>query len=170
MKVNHVRTLGARMALYAAPLSTLVLGFCLQACGGAGPDGEPTPGEPTAQEKTGQSTADLSILGLNIPQPTITFGLGDTSTTINPIGAIPTQIGPPGGRRAPQSIRADRRASSPASASPSLPPSALETSASPSTSRRSFRRTSAASSPASIRSRTAASRSSGSESPRLQVS
>jgi hypothetical protein len=96
MKVNHVRTLGARMALYAAPLSTLVLGFCLQACGGAGPDGEPTPGEPTAQEKTGESTADLSILGLNIPQPTITFGLGDASTTIDPIGAIDKIVPPEG--------------------------------------------------------------------------
>ncbi len=96
MKVNHVRTLGARMALYAAPLSTLVLGFCLQACGGAGPDGEPTPGAPTAQEKTGESTADLSILGLNIPQPTITFGLGDASTKIDPIGTIDKIVPPEG--------------------------------------------------------------------------
>lgn len=96
MKVNHVRTLGARMALYAAPLSTLVLGFCLQACGGAGPDGEPTPGEPTSQEKTGESTADLSILGLNVPQPTITFGLGDASTKIDPIGAIDKIVPPEG--------------------------------------------------------------------------
>jgi hypothetical protein len=96
MKVNHVRTLGARMALYAAPLSTLVLGFCLQACGGAGPDGEPTPGEPSSQEKTGESTADLSILGLNIPQPTISFGLGDASTKIDPIGAIDKIVPPEG--------------------------------------------------------------------------
>jgi hypothetical protein len=88
MKVNHVRTLGARSALYAAPFATLVLGFCLQACGGVGPDGEPTSGDPTPQEKTGQSTADLSIVGLTIPQPTITFGLGDASTKIDPIGAI----------------------------------------------------------------------------------
>jgi hypothetical protein len=100
MKVNHVRTLGARMALYAAPLSTLVLGFCLQACGGAGPDGEPTNttsvAAPTAQEKTGESTADLSILGLNIPQPTITFGLGDASTKIDPIGTIDKIVPPEG--------------------------------------------------------------------------
>jgi hypothetical protein len=96
MKVNHVRTLGARVALYAAPLSTLVLGFCLQACGGAGPDGEPTPGAPTAQEKTGESTADLSILGLNIPQPTISFGLGDASTKIDPIGTIDKLVPPEG--------------------------------------------------------------------------
>ena len=94
MKVNHVRTLGARSALYAAPFATLVLGFCLQACGGAGPDGEPTPGEPSSapQEKTGQSTADLQILGLTVPQPTITFGLGDASTTIDPIGTIDNVI------------------------------------------------------------------------------
>jgi hypothetical protein len=92
MKVNHVRTLGARSALYAAPFATLVLGFCLQACGGVGPDGEPTSGDPTPQEKTGQSTADLSIVGLTIPQPTITFGLGDASTKIDPIGAIDTLI------------------------------------------------------------------------------
>jgi hypothetical protein len=88
MKVNHVRTLGSRSALYAAPLATLALGFCLQACGGAGPEGDPTPGEPTSQEKTGQSTADLTILGIPVPQPTITFGLGDASAKVDPIGTI----------------------------------------------------------------------------------
>jgi hypothetical protein len=99
MKVNHVRTLGARCALYAAPLSTFALGFCLQACGGTGPDGEPAPGDPTAQVKqvkAGESTADLSILGLNVPQPAISFGLGDASTTVDPIGAI-DKIVPPNG-------------------------------------------------------------------------
>jgi hypothetical protein len=98
MKVNHVRTLGARSALCAVPLSALVLGFCVQACGGVGPDGEPAPGDPTAQEKVraGESTADLSVLGLNVPQPTISFGLGDASTTIDPIGAIDKIVPPKG--------------------------------------------------------------------------
>ena len=96
MKVNHVRTLAARSALFAAPLATLVLGFCLQACGGVGPDGEPAPGDPTsttpAEVKPGESKADLAILGINIPQPTITFGLGDASTKVDPIGTIDTLI------------------------------------------------------------------------------
>ena len=96
MKVNHVRTLAARSALCAAPLATLVLGFCLQACGGVGPDGEPAPGEPQsttpAEVKPGPSEADLKILGITVPQPTITFGLGDASTKIDPIGTIDTVI------------------------------------------------------------------------------
>jgi len=81
MKVNHF----SRSALYVAPVATLVLGFCLQACGGS-PDGEPTASAP--QEKTGQSAQDLSILGVNIPQPTISASLGDASITIDPIGTI----------------------------------------------------------------------------------
>ena len=99
MKFNHVRTLVARSGLCAAPLSTFVLGFCLQACGGAGPDGEPAPGDPTAQAKpvkVGESTADLTILGLNVPQPTISFGLGDASTAIDPIGVIDKIVPPQG--------------------------------------------------------------------------
>jgi hypothetical protein len=99
MKVNHVRTLGARIALCVAPMSTLVLGLCLQACGGAGPDGEPAPGDPTAQQKpvkTGESTADLAILGVNVPQPTISFGLGSVSTTVDPIGTIDKFVPPSG--------------------------------------------------------------------------
>jgi hypothetical protein len=85
MKVNHV----SRSALYVAPIATLVLGFCLQACGGS-PDGEPTASEP--QEKTGQSAQDLSILGINIPQPTISFGLGDASVKVDPVGTIDSVI------------------------------------------------------------------------------
>jgi hypothetical protein len=92
MKVNHVRTLGARSALLAAPFATLVLGFCLQACGGVGPDGEPGSTEPGTQEKTGQSTADLSILGINIPQPALTISLGDAGVKIDPIGTIDSVI------------------------------------------------------------------------------
>jgi hypothetical protein len=81
MKVNHV----SRSALYVAPIATLVLGFCLQACGGS-PDGEPTASGP--QEKTGQSAQDLSILGINIPEPTISASIGDAGITVNPIGTI----------------------------------------------------------------------------------
>jgi hypothetical protein len=99
MKVNHVRILGARSALCVAPMSTLILGLCLQACGGVGPDGEPATGEPTAQEKqvkAGESTADLSILGVNVPQPTISFGLGSASTTVDPLGTIDKFVPPQG--------------------------------------------------------------------------
>jgi hypothetical protein len=99
MKVNHVRILSARIALCVAPMSPLVLGLCLQACGGVGPDGEPAPGDPPAQVKqvkAGESTADLSILGVNVPQPTISFGLGDVSTTIDPIGTIDKIVPPKG--------------------------------------------------------------------------
>jgi len=81
MKVNHV----SRSALYVAPIATLVLGFCLQACGGS-PDGEPTASAP--QEKTGQSAQDLSILGINIPEPTISASLGDAGITIDPVGVV----------------------------------------------------------------------------------
>lgn len=91
MKVNQVRTLGSRIALFAAPIATLALGFSLQACGGAGPDGEPTTAsEPS--EKTGQTAQDLSIFGIEIPQPTVTIGLGDASVKIDPIGTIDTLI------------------------------------------------------------------------------
>ena len=87
MKANHVRTLASRSALYLAPIATLVLGFCLQACGGTGPDGEPGQ-TTTAQDKTGQTAQDLSIFGVQVPQPTVSFGLGDKTTTIDPVGAI----------------------------------------------------------------------------------
>ncbi|HEX3770905.1 MAG TPA: hypothetical protein VHV30_08585 [Polyangiaceae bacterium] len=85
MKANHVRSLLSRSAIFATPAAALVLGFCLQACGGA-PDGEP--GQQTAEEKTGQSAQDLSIFGIPVPQPTVTIGLGDNSATIDPVGTI----------------------------------------------------------------------------------
>jgi hypothetical protein len=91
MKANQVRSLVSRGATFATPVAALVLSFCVQACGGAGPDGEP--GQPTtAQEKTGQTEQDLSLFGVTVPQPTVTFGLGDQSTTIDPIGAIDTLV------------------------------------------------------------------------------
>ncbi|HEX4445640.1 MAG TPA: hypothetical protein VH044_02860 [Polyangiaceae bacterium] len=89
MKVNHVRTLASRFALCATPVAALALGFALQACGGA-PDSEPTSSEPV--EKTAQNAQDLSILGIPIPQPTLTIGLGDNSIKIDPIGAIDSLV------------------------------------------------------------------------------
>src|SRR5450432_3546193 len=86
MKANQVRSLSA---LFATPVAALVLGFCVQACGGAGPDGEP--GQ-TAEEKTAQTAQDLSIFGVTVPQPTVSFGLGDKTTTIDPVGAIDTLV------------------------------------------------------------------------------
>ena len=83
MKVNHVRTLASRFALCATPVAALALGFALQACGGA-PDSGPT----SSEDKTAQSAQDLSILGIPIPQPTLTIGLGDASVKIDPIGTI----------------------------------------------------------------------------------
>jgi hypothetical protein len=90
MKANHVRSLVSRCSLIATPVAALVFGFCVQACGGAGPDGEP--GQTTADEKTGQTAQDLSIFGVQVPQPTVTFGLGDKSTTIDPVGTIDTLV------------------------------------------------------------------------------
>ena len=83
MKVNQVRTLASRFALCATPAAALALGFALQACGGA-PDSGPT----SSEDKTAQSAQDLSILGIPIPQPTLTIGLGDASVKIDPIGTI----------------------------------------------------------------------------------
>jgi hypothetical protein len=94
MKANHVRTFVSRSALIATPAAALVLGFCLQACGGAGPDGEP--GQTTAEEKSAQTAQDLSIFGIPVPQPTVSFGLGDKTTTIDPVGTIDKLVPPQG--------------------------------------------------------------------------
>jgi len=88
MKVNQVRSFGSRIALVATPVVSLALGLALQACGGA-PDSDPT----TAQtEQTAQSQEDLTIFGIKIPEPTLTFGLGDAGIKIDPIGTIDTLI------------------------------------------------------------------------------
>jgi hypothetical protein len=101
MKANHVRSLVSRSTLIATPVAALLFGFCVQACGGA-PDGEP--GQTTADEKTGQTAQDLSIFGVPVPQPTVTFGLGDKSTTIDPVGTIDTLV-PDAGITIPDPLR-----------------------------------------------------------------
>jgi hypothetical protein len=72
MKTTH--TLVSRIALVA----TVAVGFSLQACGGAGPEGQ-------SVEKSSQ---DLTLFGIPVPAPTLTVGLGDKSATIDPIGTI----------------------------------------------------------------------------------
>ncbi len=72
MKTTH--TLVSRIALVA----TVAVGFSLQACGGAGPEGQ-------SVEKSSQ---DLSLFGIPVPAPTLTVGLGDKSITVDPVGAI----------------------------------------------------------------------------------
>lgn len=98
MSVNQVRTLGSR----SATIATLALGFALSACGGAGPEVDPTAGQ-SATEKTGSTGQDLSIFGIQLPEPQVTLGLGDAGLTINPIGAIGEFV-PPKGIRIPDPI------------------------------------------------------------------
>jgi hypothetical protein len=102
MNVNQVRSLGSRNALVAARIVTFALGFALQACGGAGPDGDPSAG-PSAAEKTGSTQQDLTLLGIQIPEPKLTLGLGDAGITIDPLGTI-GELVPPKGIRLPDPI------------------------------------------------------------------
>jgi hypothetical protein len=81
MNMNRTR---APRAMLIATLALAALGLSVQACGGVGPEGEPsTPSEKTA--KTGQ---DLSIIGIELPDPTVTIALNDASVRIDPIGLI----------------------------------------------------------------------------------
>ena len=73
MKNAH-RSLVSGIAL----LSTLAVGFSLQACGGTGPEGQ-------SVEKSSQ---DLSIFGIPVPALDGHTTAGDTTATINPIGTI----------------------------------------------------------------------------------
>lgn len=102
MNLNQVRSVGSRGASCVASLATLALGFALQACGGAGPDGDPSAG-PSADEKTGSTQQDLSIFGVQLPEPKLILGLGDAGLTINPIGAV-GELLPPKGIRIPDPI------------------------------------------------------------------
>jgi hypothetical protein len=95
MNVNQVRSHGSRRALHATPVVMLALGLALQACGGAGPEGDPTAG-PSAAEKTGSTQQDLSFLGIQLPEPKVTLGFGDAGLTINPIGSIGELVPPKG--------------------------------------------------------------------------
>ena len=89
MKVNRIQS---RIALVGTSVVGLALGLALQACGGA-PDSDPTSQTAQATEQTGKSQADLSILGIQIPEPKLTVGVGDASIiNINPIGTIDTLI------------------------------------------------------------------------------
>lgn len=82
-----MNTNGTRVprAMLIATLALGALGLSVQACGGVGPDGEPST---TAGEKTGQSAQDLSIVGIQLPEPTLTIGLNDASVRIDPIGTL----------------------------------------------------------------------------------
>jgi hypothetical protein len=73
-------------AIAAQSLALGVLCSSVEACGGVGPDGNPT--GTTAEEKTGKAAQDFTIIGITLPQPTITVGLNDASVKIDPIGTI----------------------------------------------------------------------------------
>ncbi|MGH7436727.1 MAG: hypothetical protein ACRENE_13720, partial [Polyangiaceae bacterium] len=45
-------------------------------------------------ENTGKTAQDLSILGIQLPEPTVTIALNDASVEIDPIGLI-DQLFPP---------------------------------------------------------------------------
>jgi len=85
----NAHSIRSRIALFATPVAALALGFTLQACGGA-PDSDPS--QTASAEQTAQTQDDLSILGIKLPEPTVSFGLGDAGITINPIGTIDTLI------------------------------------------------------------------------------
>ncbi len=87
MKIIGTR---APHSMLIATVALAALGLSVQACSGAGPEGEPT----ASGEKTAQTAQDLSIIGIQLPQPTITIGLNDASVKIDPIGFI-TEILPP---------------------------------------------------------------------------
>ncbi len=92
MNTNRTRT---SRALLIATLALGALGLSVQACGGVGPDGEPTANGPAAKaENTGTAAQDFSILGIQLPEPTVTIALNDASVEINPIGLI-DQLFPP---------------------------------------------------------------------------
>lgn len=82
MKMNRCAMLLSTVALGA-------FGLSVQACGGA-PQGEPT----AQSEKTATAGQDLSIIGIQIPEPTVTVGVNDASVTINPIGVIDELLPP----------------------------------------------------------------------------
>lgn len=77
-------------ALAAGALSTVALS--LQACGGAGPDDQSAVSEPA--EKSAKEAQDLSLIGIQLPQPTVTIGLNDASIRIDPIGLIDELLPP----------------------------------------------------------------------------
>jgi hypothetical protein len=89
MKTNGKR---ATRAMLLTTLAAGALGLSVQACGGAGPDGEPS----TTSEKTAQTGQDLSIIGIPLPEPVLTIGLNDASVRIDPIGFIGDLLPPPG--------------------------------------------------------------------------
>jgi hypothetical protein len=74
-----------------ATLALGALGLSVQACGGVGPDGQPT-----ASEKTAQTEQGLSIIGIQLPEPSVTLGFNDASVRIDPIGIIEELLPPPG--------------------------------------------------------------------------
>jgi hypothetical protein len=95
MNTNRTRTSRALLIATLAAGTPAALGLSVQACGSAGPDGEPTASGPAAKaENTGKTAQDLSILGIQLPEPTVTIALNDASLEINPIGLI-DQLFPP---------------------------------------------------------------------------
>jgi hypothetical protein len=100
MKNMSNAKLGGRAAGSAVTVAALVVGFSLQACGGA-PDsqgqgqGQATqPGQPSQPEQTATSKQDLNIFGFQFPEPTITVAINDAGVTIDPLGVIDELLPP----------------------------------------------------------------------------
>jgi len=85
MNIVRHRMLGSRIATCAFAVATLAVGAALQGCGAA-PDPEPT----------GKSAQDLSVIGIPIPSPTVSVGIGDAGITLAPIDTIGALLPPEG--------------------------------------------------------------------------
>jgi hypothetical protein len=83
-----------RRSTLAVQFAAVSLALLTPACGGAGP-GDPTPGTASI-EKTGKAAQDLTLLGVELPVPTITLGLNDASVKFDPLGVIESLL-PDGG-------------------------------------------------------------------------
>jgi hypothetical protein len=77
------------IGMHSIAVAVAALGFALQGCGGA-PDTGPS------TESTGKSAQDLSILGIPVPAPTFSIGIGDAGLTINPLTPIQDLLPPQG--------------------------------------------------------------------------
>jgi hypothetical protein len=72
------RVCAPRIAPAALIFVALAAGITFQACGGVAPDGQ----------SAGQTAEELKILGIEIPAPTLTIGVGDAGVVIDPVGTI----------------------------------------------------------------------------------
>jgi hypothetical protein len=94
MKIMSNATLRSRVVGCAAAVAAVVVGVSLQACGGA-PEGQTgQSGQPGQAEQTGSSKQDLTIFGIQIPEPTITVTVNDAGVTADPLAFIDELLPP----------------------------------------------------------------------------